>query len=153
MSITRKRQFIYNEIKELTEQISKLSITIALSNQTPITKENAERLINQSKRENPEIFDARISEFIRGYRENGSPIIFGKTEDFFVYDPNEINPLHLTILFILARGKIVDSEFFCCYSDFCDAAEKFGYTNISKFFKTEILADCTPIHNILRIFS
>ena len=155
MAITRERQLIYEEIKKLTEAIAKLSLTTALekasSQNRPITRDEAEKMIEISKTENLEIFN--LSEFIRTYHKNGSPTIFGWNENLYKYDPKDINPLHLTILFILTYGKVTDEEIFSNHMDFCDSAEELGYTKIAALLRCRYLEQVAPIHNIVKIFS
>ena len=148
----RERQLIYEEIKKLTEAISKLSLATALENTlSQITKDEAEKIIEISKTENPEIFN--LSEFIVSYYENGSPKIFGDREDFYKFDPKEINPIALMVLFILTYGKVTDTDIFCSYLEFSDNLEELGYTKIAKFLRSNAIEQVAPVHNIVKIFS
>ena len=154
MPICAERQRIYDAIVSITDEIGKLSLTSELANLNgSITREQAAEMVIMAEKENPKLFNNRTSDFIRMYRANGAPKIFGNGDDFYEYDPEEINPLYLTILFILTYGRVTDHELFCHYHDFCDGAEEFGYTKIAKFLRKHYISQTAPSHNIEKIFS
>lgn len=154
MAISAERQCVYDEIVKITDEIGKLSLTIEIANLNgPVNRETATEMVKRAEAENSELFNSRISQFIRMYRAKGSLKIFGKDEEFFEYDPEEVNPLYLLIMFLLTYGRIKDNDLFCRHSDFCDALEKFGYKIIAKYLRNHYLQNVAISENIYKIFS
>lgn len=154
MPICAERQRIYDKIVSITDEIGKLSLTIELANLNgSVTRNEVTEMVEKAEKENPKLFNTNASEFIRCYRANGSLKIFGKGEEFFEYNPEDINPLYLLILFLMTFGRITDYEIFCSHHEFCDSLEHFGYNIMADYLRKHYIQNSAITENIYKIFS
>lgn len=154
MPICAERKRIYEEIVNITNEISKLSLVDELAKVNgPLTKEEATEMVNNAEKENPRLFNTMIRDFILCYRTNGSLRIFGEKDEYFQYDINEINPLCLLVLFMMTYGRITDTDIFCHYYEFIVALKKAGYHKVIPYLSNHYIQNVSMSQNIYRIFS
>lgn len=154
MSISIERKNIYEEIVNITNEINKLDLIDELVKLSkPISKEKVAKILHKAENENIELFNSRISIFIRSFRMNGSPKIFGKGDEYYQYNPKDINPMSLLILFTMTYGRITDMEIFCNHNQYSDSLEKYGYNNIANYLRRHYIQNTSTLENIYLIFS
>lgn len=114
---SEKIQDYFNGIKEFAEEIGKRDLPLKyIETARKNDKQKLEELTDQFTSENPELWRKMCKLFDR-YEEDKKPIIFGDGtecdgEDVCEYDPEEIEPNNLWLIFIFSGGCMDDYELF-----------------------------------------
>ena len=130
-------RYYYKEVRFLAKELSKSGLPKKLFK--AIKAGNEEKFLEIANEFQEDLHGpwAEMRDFYEEYERDGCPEIFDEAcHKRFCYDPEEIAPDAIIVLLIFSEYDVTEKDLFFDRKIFIDALEKYGYTEIANYMKT-----------------
>lgn len=145
-------KYYYKEVKFLANELSKCGLPKKLLEALKAGNEEKFFEIANEFQEDLHSSWGDIQDFYEDYIRDGCPEIFDEAgHKRFCYDPEEIAPDAIIVLLIFSEYDVTEKDLFFDRKIFIDALEKYGYTEIVNYMKTN--SDIGDYEDLFRAYN